>query len=153
MQLDWWAWAHSQHLSLQWHGQIVTGLWAGASAGWGALSTLEDVSESSGFELCGQSLCSSSFSVLLLLDFAVKNLSVMKSLWVQWEGKKRNLTRKIWFFNKYMGDSFVNVTMEINYFHKIHSVLTPAVHHDFRSCKGDLLQQWGFTYQNHFHLK
>lgn len=43
-----------------------------------------------------------------------------------------------------MGEGFVNVPIEINYFYKIHSVLTQAVHHDLRSCKGDLLQKWGF---------
>lgn len=72
------------------------------------------------FALCGQSLCSSCCRVLLLLDFAFKILSIMRSPWVQWEGKKRNLARKRWFFNKYMGEGFVNVPMEINYFHKIH---------------------------------
>lgn len=55
------------------------------------------------FALCGQSLCSSSCRVLLPLDFVVKNLSIMKSPCIQWEGKKRNLTRKRRFFNKYMG--------------------------------------------------
>lgn len=105
------------------------------------------------FALCGQSLCSSSCRVLVLLGFAVKNLSVMKCPWVQWEGKKRNLTKKIWFFNKYMGEGFVNVLMEINYSQKIHSVLSQAAHHGFVSCKGDLLLKWGFTHQNCFNLK
>lgn len=158
VQLNWWAWAHSQHLTLHWHGHIVTGLWAGASAGWGngwdgALGMLEGVSESSGLHCVGRAFTAAPVGFSSYWALQLKTSASWKSPWVQWEGKKRNLTRKRWFFNKYMRAGFVNVLMEITYFQKIHSALSQAAHHDFISCKGELLLRWGFTHQNCFNLK
>lgn len=113
--------------------------------GWkGALSILEDVSESSGVHCVRRAFVAAPVGSCSYWTLQLKTGASWKILVFSGKAKRGifqedDFSTNIWGF-------FVNVLMEIIYFHRIHSVLSQAVRHDLRSSKGDLLQKWGFTH-------